>query len=87
MTYSKKLPTMAGLRSLAMHAVFPTTAGALRGVARRAQQPQEAIDFLAIFPDDERFPTRDEFLTRVEELVLLIEQERNEPAEIIRTPL
>lgn len=87
MAYSKKLPTAAEIRSLATHAVFPATTIALRGTARRARLAQETIDFLALFPDDERFPTRDDFLTRSEELVFLIEQERSTPAEIIHTPL
>ncbi len=86
MVYNKKLPPVRQLLSLAQHTRFPATRAAAVQVANGLGSPQTVIDFLKLFPSEETFASRDEFMTRCEELELLIGQERAMPTEVLRSP-
>jgi hypothetical protein len=43
-------------------------------------------DFLDLFPADEVFESKVDFMTRCEELEMFINQEREMPKEVLRSP-
>lgn len=87
MVYGKALPRIDNIRWLKRLAgPFPTTAGEILEVAKVWNFSKGTIDFLKLFPLDEEFESEDDFLTRCEELELLIGEERRMPAETLRSP-
>ena len=84
MMYTKKLPPVRQLLNLAQHAQFPATCAELTRLALRLDAPETTIDFLKLYPADELFKSRATFMTRSEELEMLINQEQNTPPEILR---
>ncbi len=87
MTYAKPLPRIDNvlwLRKLARP--FPATAGKILGIAKAWNFSAGTTDFLKLFPEDEVFDSGDDFLTRCDELELLIREERRMPVESLRSP-
>ena len=81
MPYTKKLPATRHLLKLARNVGFPTTAGYAIKLAKELELPSELIYFLQTYPTDEIFENRVYFMTRCEELELLIKQEIDLPIE------
>ena len=80
------LPTTTQLIRLAKRGRFPLRRRQLERVARRNGYTSGMIEFLRLFPGDEVFENRAEFLTRCEELELFMDEERDMPKEIARSP-
>lgn len=86
MVYNKILPPVRHLLSLARQTRFPATRQDITVQARTLGAPAATLDFLQLFPADETFPNRNDFVTRCEEVELLIEQQRAAPEETLRSP-
>lgn len=80
------LPTTTQLVRLAKRGKFPVQRQELEGVARRNGYTTGMIEFLRLFPSDEVFKNRVDFLTRCEELELFMGEERDMPKEVTRSP-
>lgn len=87
MLYTKQLPNLSKLRQLAKHvAVFPASAQQFFDTAERSGCNQDILSFLRFFHPDETFSNDLDFITRCEELELLLNQERQSPYEVVRSP-
>lgn len=87
MIYYKPLPHIDNVRWLAKLAgPYPATRQEIMDAAQDWNFSDNTIEFLRLFPADEQFKSQDEFLTRCEELELLIREERKMPAEVLRSP-
>lgn len=86
MAYNKLLPAIRELLELAHNASFPVTRQELVRLSRETGSSKEVTGFLKVFRPDEVFKSRVDFLTRAEELELLLSQERAMPAERLRSP-
>ncbi len=85
--YYKALPRLDVISWLAERAQpFPASAHILVKVAHRLGLDATVIDFLKLFPQHERFATPEDFITRSEELKFLIQEEREAPDEVLRSP-
>ncbi|HET9174548.1 MAG TPA: hypothetical protein VFN56_04710 [Candidatus Saccharimonadales bacterium] len=87
MSYTKPLPRLRRLELLATLAgTYPQTAQQLLLTAKRWRCGPSITDFLQLFPADELFATKDEFMNRARELELLIRESRTQPSERLRSP-
>ena len=86
MVYDKKLPPVRDLLSLAQLIKFPEKRRVIEKIAKQAGYSKFLTDFLELFPPEETFISKVDFMTRSEELELLIGQERSMPFEILRSP-
>jgi hypothetical protein len=87
MIYNKPVPRINNVRWLARLSMpFPTTAGFIMQTAEDWRFDQSTLDFLARFPQDLIFKSREDFLTRCEELELLLQEEMESPAEPMLSP-
>lgn len=86
MKYSKPLPPVRYLTSLAYDTRFPASCEDIVQVACSWGFPDTVIDFLNLFEADEIFKNREEFITRCKQVEMLIAQKRTMPEEIIRNP-
>ena len=86
MVYSKQLPAVRDLLGFAKEAHFPATREKLTAIAREEHLPDILIDFLNLFTADEIFTSKVDFMTKCEELEMIIDQERETPKEINRGP-
>lgn len=85
--YIKPLPRIDNILWLAKLArPFPTTAGEILTIAKKWNFSRSTLDFLKSFPKDEEFRDIEDFVTRSEELELMIREERKMPREILRSP-
>ena len=79
--YRYDLPPVRHLLSLASDTQFPATRHDISRNAARWGFTQTMLDFLYLFPENEVFKSRVDFMTRCEELELLLGQERALPKE------
>jgi hypothetical protein len=80
--YNRAIPRINNIRWLTRLAMpFPATAGDIAAVATAWRFDKATLEFLALFPEDVVFNSREDFLTRVEELELLLQEEAQAPAE------
>ena len=82
MTYNTALPhidNILWLRALARP--FPTTAGRILDIAATWNFSKNTLSFLSLFPHHEVFENGNDFLSRCEQLELLIRDERAMPVE------
>lgn len=86
MIYNKPLPAIRELIDLANNAVFPVTLHDLLDLAAEIGSSPEVTDFLSLFQPAATFASRVDFLTRSEELELLLSQERTMPPERLHSP-
>lgn len=87
MTYDKRLPSMRKLKKLAdLDGPFPIKNHYIVLAAQRFKFDEEVIDFLNLFPRDEIFKSRSDFVERCEELETLISSELDMPMEILHSP-
>lgn len=87
MIYAKPLPRIDNILWLAKLArPYPTTAGEILQIARDWNFTNSTIDFLQTFPASEEFESIDDFINRSDQLELMIREERNMPAEALRSP-
>lgn len=87
MIYSRPLPKMNNLSGLAIVArPYPKTAGGMLRVARNWKFSHSVANFLKLFPEDEEFTNTQDFMTRCEVLEGMLRDERNMPAENLRSP-
>ncbi|HUY85045.1 MAG TPA: DUF2795 domain-containing protein [Candidatus Dormibacteraeota bacterium] len=84
MIYYKPLPHIDNVRWLAKLAgPYPATRQEILEAAQDWNFSDSTIEFLRLFPADEQFKSQDDFLTRSEELHLLMREEREMPAEAL----
>jgi len=87
MIYFKTLPHIDNIRWLAKIAgPYPASRQTIEAVARDWNFSDNSIEFLRLFPKDEEFASQEDFLTRCEEVEILIRQEREAPAEVLHSP-
>jgi hypothetical protein len=84
MKYTKKLPPVRYILSLAQDSTFPASGSELLRTAMTWGFPRSVIEFVSLFPKDEIFKSRTEFETRSEELEMLINEERSMPKELLK---
>lgn len=86
MVYNKQLPHVRDfLRLSRYYRPFPASRDEVVEAAEMAHMDQEMISFLMLFPASAFFKSRVDFLTRCEELEMLINQEREAPKEILHS--
>lgn len=81
-----ELPPVRHLLSLANAASFPATCQQIIDCATKAQASDELIRFLYLFPMDEVFESKSDFMTRCEEIELLIALEQDMSRELTHSP-
>lgn len=82
MNYTQPLPKLENFSWLArMVGPFPMPAGVIRRAAESLKLNKSVSNFLKLFPEDEEFESRADFLTRCEDLELIIREERNMQSE------
>lgn len=87
MIYNQPLPKIDKLQRLSKSVgPFPLTARHITLAARRFGYSPNTVTFLKLFPSDEFFESRADFVTRCSELELLIDQERKSEQETLRSP-
>ncbi|HET8671392.1 MAG TPA: hypothetical protein VFM05_12430 [Candidatus Saccharimonadales bacterium] len=87
MTFNKKLPSIRTLRSLAsIDGPFPIKNRHVILAAQRFYFNDNVVEFLRLFPRDQVFHSRDEFIERCQQLELLIQEERRAPIEVLHSP-
>ncbi len=87
MFYDKQLPRIQKLHELGKAIkTFPVTAKEVVFMAKRLGYSPHLIEFLKLFPDEEVFEDRTDFIARCESVCLLIQQEREAPEEILQSP-
>lgn len=87
MVYTKRLPRIDSIERLARVAgPFPVRAGRVLQRAKSFNFGKSTLDFLRQFPSDEVFESRNDLLTRCEELGILLREERQMPQETLRSP-
>ncbi len=87
MTYDKPLPAIRQLKKLAeWDGPFPMKGYRMVIGADRYGFDNNTITFLELFPHDEVFRSRSDFIKRCEALESLIRSEREMPAEQLRSP-
>jgi len=75
MKYDKQLPPVRDLLQLAKSVRFPITREMFTQAALQQSADQTMLDFLTLYPTDEVFKSKVDFMTRSEELELLITQQ------------
>lgn len=86
MSYNKNLPPIRQLLSLANDVQYPSSRKDIDDVAADWGFEDSMIDFLDLFPPDEIFESKVDFMTRCEGLEMLINQAQDMPKEILRSP-
>lgn len=82
-----KLKHKTALKELAKKAgPYPQAAGKIQNTSDRLRMPNDVRSFVRLFPQDITFLDEEDFLTRSEELSMLIEEERKMPEENLRSP-
>jgi len=85
--YYKPLPSIRSIRQLAeLDGPFPMHCQHIVSAAERFWFGDSMISFLKLFPPDEPFQTRDEFVERCKQLELLIREEQETSPELLRSP-
>ena len=86
MTYKTVLPRIDNILWLSNLArPFPKTAGEILDIALSWKFSKSITDFLKLFPRDEVFENGEDFVTRLEELEMMIREERQMPFEHLRS--
>ena len=87
MAYAKPMPHIDNILWLARLSMpFPTSAGDIAAVARSWRFSSNTLEFLDLFPSDEIFNSREDFLIRCEELELLLREKADMPPEPALSP-
>lgn len=86
MAYTGQLPSLSELRQLVkLVSVFPASAQQFLDTAERAGSGQNVLSFLRLFHPDELFDDSQNFITRCEDMELLINQKLDSPKEILHS--
>jgi hypothetical protein len=87
MTYTGQLPSLSKLRKLAeWDGPFPMKSYRIVIGAERYGFDTSVIQFLQLFPHDEVFRSRNDFLQRCQNLETIIRSEQDMPRELLRSP-
>jgi len=87
MIYNRTQPRIHNVLWLTRLAMpFPSTAGKIMGIAVAWRFDKSTLDFLALFPPNVEFASREDFLTQCEELELLLREEAQAPVETVLSP-
>ena len=84
MKYKKQLPPVRHLLSLAQDTLFPVSREEIEQNAPYYGFSDEVVNFLRLFPADEIFSSRVDFMTRCEELEMYLTLQRESPRELLR---
>lgn len=87
MSYAQQLPSISQLGRLAkLVKVFPTTAQEFTDIAaKHSDFGKDTLVFLRLFRPDEIFKDSLDFITRCEEMELLINQKYDSPHEVLHS--
>lgn len=87
MIYTEPLPRAADIIRLG-RAIdsFPVNRLDIERIARQHGTGVDVVHFLGLFPEDEAFQSRQEFLARSDELLFLIREEERAEAESLLSP-
>lgn len=85
MTYSKRLPPVRNLLTVAKSTHFPAFRQEVKNNAASLGFGGVLTNFLDLFPDYEVFESKVDFMTRCEELEMFINQERRAPKETLHS--
>lgn len=85
MKYDEQFPPIRQLLSLAENTQFPATRKEIQVSAAIWGFTNAVIDFLSLFPADEVFESKVDFVTRSELLEMFINQEHEMPKEFLRS--
>lgn len=83
MVYSEPLPTVGETERLAQLAEFPVSSRTIAQIARGQGFDRRMLGFLELFPAGEKFDSRDDFLARSEEIILLVREQHEMPEETV----
>ncbi len=86
MTYTNQLPPARQFLSLAQHNKFPVTRTKILRLVKSIGSPETVIDFLRLYPANDTFKSRVDFMTRCKELEMFINQDHIMLKEILRSP-
>jgi len=87
MIYTKPLPSKVKLRRLVkLVGPFPASARRIVDVAHHFGFGRDIISFLHLFHPNDIFRNRTDFMTRCEEMEILLEEERQMPPERLLSP-
>lgn len=87
MVYNKPLPRIDKVLALSeLVKSFPATVREIAELAKTRGFSQSLQDFIRLFPDDGTFEDADDFLSRCQELEVLIHEERKAQYEFLRSP-
>ncbi len=81
MKHDKQLPPVRDLLYLAKNTSFPATRSILSAAAKMHGASQTVLDFLTLYPANEVFTNKVDFMNRSEALELLIAQGHDAPGE------
>lgn len=86
MIYRNSLPPPSVINQLtAIAQPFPKTVDQLYELAKQYGFDEDVLDLIELLPKDAQFANRDDFLTRLQHLALLIAQERQMPLSTVLT--
>ena len=84
--FKRKLPAIHTLRDLAeLDGPFPTTNRHVILAAERFWFSDDVIAFLKLFPSEEVFRSREDFIERCKQLELFVREEWRAPIESLRS--
>ena len=86
MSYTQQLPNISELEQLAkLFGIFPASAQQFIDTAKQYGYSKEILIFLRFFRPNESFKDSLDFITRCEEMELLIKQKWDSPNEALRS--
>ena len=86
MSYAQQLPSISELEQLVeLVGIFPANAQKFIDTAKQYGFSKEILIFLGYFHSIETFKDKLEFITRCEEMELLISQKRDSPKETLHS--
>jgi hypothetical protein len=86
MPYTKQLPRITELTQVAQRTAFPATRQEIVPKDDGRELSSSLRNFLKLFPANETFDSRSDFMTRCHDLELMITEERDMPQETLRSP-
>lgn len=87
MQYTKRLPNERDIVWLSkLVTSYPASRRQIVRMARMWNFKQDVVSFVRLFPADEEFASRTDFVNRCADLALLIRQEWESPQELLKSP-
>jgi hypothetical protein len=85
--YKKPIPNITRLQEFAKRTgPFPTSAALMAINAKALSTDHDIVEFINQFYPDVTFLSREDFVTRCQDLGMLIREELETPREVVRSP-